>query len=214
MWAGIAAQMRDTGTIEVAISIHDGTYSTDYAATALELEDGNLENNAAAISEHVINNLKAFSHEHVCKFIGAGITLHLLKEVPNLCTRLWLEMDIVPIVCDIKPYVKEASATRPKIKHARSGLPSGGVSGTDTPVHVPLVGPNDNLRGVSGKIPLLRTLDEQADSAARKCLLHFGTHTSNTITTPLNHFQVPITTRVFPLVTRIMLKLAWLEEFI
>ncbi|KAF8522124.1 trehalose phosphorylase [Hysterangium stoloniferum] len=175
MWAGIAAQTRDSKNLDVAISIHDGTYSTDYAATTLQLEEGQLENNAGVVSNHVLETLRQFSHEHVCKFIGAGVTVALLKDVPNLCTRLWLEMDIIPIVCDIKPYVKEASATRPKIKHARSGLPSGFVSGTDTPISVPVVGQVDNSLGtVSNKLPLLRTLDEQADSAARKCLVHFG----------------------------------------
>jgi hypothetical protein len=175
MWAGIAAQTKESNNMEVAISIHDGTYSTDYAATTLQLEEGQLENNAAVISDHVIDTLKQFSHEHVCKFIGAGVTVSLLKDVPNLCTRLWLEMDIIPIVCDIKPHVKMASATRPKLKHARSGMPSGGVSGTETPIQVSVVGPDDNgLLTVSHKLPLLRTLDEQADSAARKCLVHFG----------------------------------------
>jgi len=176
MWAGIAAQARENNNIEVAISIHDGTYSTDYAATTLDLEEGRLEENASTISEHVLETLKAFCHEHACKFIGAGVTVNLLKDVPNLCTRLWLEMDIVPIVCDIKPYVKEANATRPKLKHARSGLPSGGVSGTDTPLIMQSISGalDPNLSGVSGKLPLLRTLDEQADSAARKCLVNFG----------------------------------------
>ena len=28
--------------------------------------------------------------------------------------------------------------------------------------------------GVSGRLPIPRTLDEQADSAARKCLMYFG----------------------------------------
>ncbi|KIJ34612.1 glycosyltransferase family 4 protein [Sphaerobolus stellatus SS14] len=178
MWAGIAAQARENNTIEVAISIHDGTYSTDYAASTLDLEEGKLELNASVISDHIIESLKAFSHEHVCKFIGAGVTVGLLKEVPNLCTRLWLEMDIVPIVCDVKPYVKEASATRPKLKHARSGLASGGMSGSDTPTLQQLAlaaaSGDPNLSGVSGKLPMLRTLDEQADSAARKCLVNFG----------------------------------------
>lgn len=174
MWAGIAAQLKDGNVIEVAISIHDGTYNTDYAANTLDIEAGNLEDNAALISDHVLESLKNFSHEHVCKFIGAGVTITLLKEVPNLCSRLWLEMDIVPIVCDIKPYVKEASPTHPKLKHARSGLPSGSVSGSETPVFLGTTQPDTNLSGVSGKLPLLRTLDEQADSAARKCLVHFG----------------------------------------
>lgn len=28
--------------------------------------------------------------------------------------------------------------------------------------------------GVSGRLPIQRTLDEQADSAARKCIMYFG----------------------------------------
>lgn len=28
--------------------------------------------------------------------------------------------------------------------------------------------------GLSGRLPMLRTLDEQADSAARKCLMYYG----------------------------------------
>lgn len=171
MWAGIAAQVKSTTSVEVAISIHDGTYSTDYAETTLDFEGGHMESNTSKIEDHIIQSLRTFTNEHVCKFIGAGVTLALFKDVPNLCARLWLEVDIVPIVFDIKPYAKEASSTRTKVKHSRSAQ----VSGTGTPVTSVQAGSLDkHLGSISKTLPISRTLDEQADSAARKCLVHFG----------------------------------------
>jgi len=32
------------------------------------------------------------------KFVGAGITEKLYELVPDLCGRLWRELDIVPLV--------------------------------------------------------------------------------------------------------------------
>lgn len=112
MWAGLACHVLDNNKgIEVAISIHDGTYSTDYAAAIIPhpaSEDPN------AVEKHIITTLKKFSETHLCKFLGAGVTLILLDVVPNLCTRLWKELDIVPIVFNIQPFAKDYSHYKPK----------------------------------------------------------------------------------------------------
>jgi len=91
-----------------------------------------------------------------------------------------LELDIVPIVFNIKPYHTE-SATRTNIKH-RIGSAAGSyaASGAETPaVYVDptvfdrtpgLLAPG----GVQQKLPIPRTIDEQADSAARKALMYYG----------------------------------------
>jgi len=91
-----------------------------------------------------------------------------------------LELDIVPIVFNIKPYHTE-SATRTNIKH-RIGSAAGSfaASGAETPaVYVDptvldrtpgLLSPG----GVQQKLPFPRTIDEQADSAARKALMYYG----------------------------------------
>jgi hypothetical protein len=107
----------------------------------------------------------------LCKFLGAGVTVALLKEVPNLATRLWLDLDIVPIVFNIKPYHTD-SITRPNIKHRISSTTGSYVpSGAETPtvlVEQAHLGPD----AAAGRLPIPRTLDEQADSAARKCLMY------------------------------------------
>lgn len=87
-------------------------------------------------------------------------------------------MDIVPYVFNIKPFHTD-SLTRPNIKHRISSTTGSYVpSGADTPTvyvdseHLKLV--SGLQAGVSGRLPIPRTLDEQADSAARKCLMNFG----------------------------------------
>jgi hypothetical protein len=49
------------------------------------------------ISDFVITSLFEYEHEHLCKFIGAGVPCNLEKIAPKLCSRLWSEVDIVPI---------------------------------------------------------------------------------------------------------------------
>ena len=87
-------------------------------------------------------------------------------------------MDIVPYVFNIKPFHTD-SLTRPNVKHRISSTTGSYVpSGAETPtVYVD----SSQMRamsglqaGVSGRLPIPRTVDEQADSAARKCLMYFG----------------------------------------
>lgn len=100
-------------------------------------------------------------------------------QAPNLCTRLWLDLDIVPIVFNIKPYHTD-SVTRPNIKHRISSTTGSYVpSGADTPTvyydpsQLPS-GAHLTAGATENKLPIPRTVDEQADSAARKCIMYFG----------------------------------------
>ena len=87
-------------------------------------------------------------------------------------------MDIVPIVFNIKPYHTD-SITRPNIKHRISSTTGSYVhSGSETPnilAESSYLTLGTNIQtGVSNRLPIPRTLDEQADSAARKCIMYFG----------------------------------------
>ncbi|KZT11205.1 glycosyltransferase family 4 protein [Laetiporus sulphureus 93-53] len=179
MWAGIAGTIiNDNTAFEVAISIHDSVYCTDFASSVVPYDATDPEKQSVAIEKHVLDTLRKFSNEHLCKFLGAGVTLSLLREAPNLCTRLWLEMDIVPIVFNIKPYHTD-SITRPNVKHRISSTTGSYVpSGAETPtVYVDASQLQDQSKlttGAQQRLPIPRTVDEQADSAARKCIMYFG----------------------------------------
>lgn len=90
-------------------------------------------------------------------------------------------MDIVPIVFNIKPFHTD-SVTRPNIKHRISSTTGSYVpSGAETPTmyvesnQLEAAGTVPQLQSnVSERLPIPRTLDEQADSAARKCIMYFG----------------------------------------
>ncbi|KAI6028851.1 glycosyltransferase family 4 protein [Pisolithus orientalis] len=187
MWAGIAGTVVNGGkSFEVAISVHDSVYNTDFSSTVVSYSPNDPAKNAADIENHVIDIIKRFSQEHICKFLGAGVTLSLLKECPNLCTRLWFELDIVPIVFNIKAFHTD-SLTRPNVKHRISSTTGSYVpSGAETPtVYVdpsPLMDQNTLQPGVTNKLPIPRTLDEQADSAARKCLMYYGPNNNPRLT--------------------------------
>jgi hypothetical protein len=84
----------------------------------------------------------------------------------------------VPIVFNIKPYHTDGT-TRPNIKHRVSAL-SATASGAQTPAlfvdakQLPPGAFSNAQQNASGGVQLPRTVDEQADSAARKALQQFG----------------------------------------
>jgi alpha,alpha-trehalose phosphorylase (configuration-retaining) len=91
MWAGIAGGVVNGGTsYEVAISVHDSVYNTDFASSLVPYDATEPDAQAEAIEKHVTSTLRKFSSEHLCKFLGAGVTLSLLKEVRiNSVIRLY-----------------------------------------------------------------------------------------------------------------------------
>ena len=84
----------------VAVAIHDSTYLLDFSVKTIEL-DSETEDRIAA---HVVQELENYEHQNLCKFIGAGLPYQLVKKSPRLCSRLWLELDIVPIT--VRPEVE------------------------------------------------------------------------------------------------------------
>lgn len=84
------------------MAIHDGTYSIDFAVHRITLDD-KPDNGNDFVSDHLISELSAYRKEHLCKILGAGVTLDLFKRSPTLCSRLWAELDIVPFVLESNP---------------------------------------------------------------------------------------------------------------
>ena len=82
MWAGVSGATINNGTqFEIAVSIHDSVYSTDFASLVLPYKANDPEVNAKEIEKTLLQILRKFSLEHLCKFLGIGITLSLLREV-------------------------------------------------------------------------------------------------------------------------------------
>jgi glycosyltransferase involved in cell wall biosynthesis len=131
LYLGISAVFADDHTAVVALAIHDTTYLIDFSIKHIVLDDV-MKMGEDVIADYVISAVKSYEQENFAKFIGAGLPMTLRYMSPNLCSRLWLELDVVPIV--IRPDDDHKEKTFWDVKR----------------------------------------VDEQADSMARKCIMHFG----------------------------------------
>lgn len=179
LYLGIAAMQIENGQVEVGFASHDGTYSIDFASyvvggvvapdylaaglKALELPTRtqspsgfdikgrenqptthgnysgpptplNPDEISSRLTEYFIQKIQDYEGAHFYKFMGCGITQGLAKLCPHLPSRLWADLDIVPMVFE---------------------------NGLNTPL--------SNRRG-----PRSLSVDEEADSMARKCLMYYG----------------------------------------
>jgi len=55
------------------------------------------------LADFFITKLKAYQADHHYKYIGAGINERTVHYCPQLPSRLWQELDIVPLVLEDKP---------------------------------------------------------------------------------------------------------------
>lgn len=96
----------DSSTAIVAIAMHDGVYLSDFCIQSIDLSQ-KLEGQDV-LADYVIGNLEDYRQKNAVKLIGAGVPSGLLKKSPKLCSRLWLELDVVPI--SIEPQVNDPDA--------------------------------------------------------------------------------------------------------
>lgn len=80
------------------MAISSATYLLDYFEYILQPQDGLLA--SAAISESIITELKRYSRTYVEKIVGMAFPKEIQDRVPELCSRLWTELDCIPLVLD------------------------------------------------------------------------------------------------------------------
>ncbi|PNP84967.1 hypothetical protein FNYG_01664 [Fusarium nygamai] len=97
LYLGISAAFSNDQTALVALAINDGIYLTDFSVKHLDLSD-NQDCGRDAIVDYVLGEVQDYQHEKFAKFIGAGLPATLARVSKALCSRLWLDLDIVPIV--------------------------------------------------------------------------------------------------------------------
>ncbi|KAG4438926.1 hypothetical protein IFR05_005606 [Cadophora sp. M221] len=136
LFAGIAVAFNDDNSAVVAVAIHDSTYLIDFSVETIQIKDA-VEKGEDPFADYVVDQLEKYEHTNIAKFIGAGLSADLLKKSPKLCSRLWLDLDIVPVSIVPELESHETSSKDRSFWHSKC-------------------------------------VDEQADSMARKCIMHFG----------------------------------------
>lgn len=109
------------------MGVHSGSVTPSGARTPISAEE-----RPGIIINYCIEKIHNYQTEHLYKFIGAGVNRDIVRMSPALPSRLWAELDIVPMVFQrgLEPALPQ------RVRH-------GGL-----------------------------TVDEEADSMARKCLLY------------------------------------------
>ncbi|KAM3449343.1 hypothetical protein MY3296_007039 [Beauveria thailandica] len=90
LYVGIS-DLPGSSQAEVAIAIRDTVYLVDVVYPTIP--DGSPDEIQDAIIEH----LRAYEHGNAAKFVGAGVQESLIHHLPSLCSRLWHELDVIPI---------------------------------------------------------------------------------------------------------------------
>ncbi|KAF5697502.1 Trehalose phosphorylase [Fusarium mundagurra] len=131
LYLGISGVFSDDQTAIISLAINDSIYLLDFSVKHIVLDDV-LRMDQDLIADYILEEVEKYEHENFAKFIGAGLPTTLRYMSPSLCSRLWLDLDIVPIV--LRPDGEERGNSFWDVKR----------------------------------------VDEQADSMARKCVIHFG----------------------------------------
>ncbi|PTD02349.1 Trehalose phosphorylase [Fusarium culmorum] len=96
LYLGIAAAFSNDRTALIALAINDGMYLTDFSVKHLDLSDGEATGRDV-IADYVLKEVQDYEQKNLAKFIGAGLSTTLRRVSKTLCSRLWLDLDIVPI---------------------------------------------------------------------------------------------------------------------
>lgn len=101
MYVGIAGTFSD-GESRVGIALRNETYLLDFLEQ--DFEGSDLE---TMICDFILTELQNYSNIHAEKILGAALSKSFHVHCPSICPRLWLELDIVPILLN-----EEAGAER------------------------------------------------------------------------------------------------------
>lgn len=111
MYIGLSARiLENEHEIEVGLAMHDTNYSIDFCVHKVHCGH-DAEERALKLTRHCLQQVRFFSEQHRCKFVGAGVGKPLFHLAPHLCSALWKELDIVSMVLSV--YTHEHGISTP-----------------------------------------------------------------------------------------------------
>ncbi|PWY75899.1 UDP-Glycosyltransferase/glycogen phosphorylase [Aspergillus eucalypticola CBS 122712] len=96
IYAGLAARFHLLTGVTIAVAVRDSTYLLDFAQYTFTTS--NQSHYQAEISQFIVEKMRDYQEQHGEKFIGLAMPTDLAERCPDLCTRLWSELDVIPIV--------------------------------------------------------------------------------------------------------------------
>lgn len=80
-------------------SINDGYYSTDFAVMTVIIPEYISESQYKDLmTQNILRQIKQYSKKLLYKFVAIGLSESATRFCPDLCSKLWMELDILPFV--------------------------------------------------------------------------------------------------------------------
>ncbi|KAJ5589891.1 hypothetical protein N7450_003863 [Penicillium hetheringtonii] len=96
IYAGVAVRFHLLGGATFAIAVRDSSYPLDFAQ--FEFPSSSGRDGWTGFTDFILRKAKDYQEEHCQKFVGFAMSTELCERCPDLCSRLWAELDIIPIV--------------------------------------------------------------------------------------------------------------------
>lgn len=97
IYAGISAYFTNRHISAIAVAFRDTTYLLDFIEHQFRPDQADQPHSEAATS-FIVSKLKGYGKKHLEKIVGLAMSQHVAERCPGLCSRLWAELDIIPLV--------------------------------------------------------------------------------------------------------------------
>ncbi|KAJ5684151.1 uncharacterized protein N7477_000496 [Penicillium maclennaniae] len=143
IYAGISAHFSDNHASVIAISLRDCTYLLDSFENVF---DHRKQPSCEEATEFIVSRLRTYGEKHLEKIVGVAMPMHVAHHCPRLCSRLWAELDIIPLVLP-ESYLMDRLFGPENIPLLQVGYM--GLVEVDTDFHVRLANREDFQKTVS-----------------------------------------------------------------
>ncbi|KAJ5151361.1 uncharacterized protein N7482_010613 [Penicillium canariense] len=96
IYAGAAVRFHLLAGATIALAVRDCTYPLDFAQ--FEFPSGSRRDGWEGLTKFILEKAADYQEKHSQKFVGLAMPTELHERCPELCSRLWAELDIIPIV--------------------------------------------------------------------------------------------------------------------
>ncbi|KAJ5728447.1 hypothetical protein N7493_004777 [Penicillium malachiteum] len=96
IYAGISTFFSTSQPSTIAIAFRDTTYLLDFIQKVFDPAEHEPDADEAA--DFIITELKEYGEKHLEKIVGVAMPKHVACRCSRLCSRLWAELDILPLV--------------------------------------------------------------------------------------------------------------------
>ncbi|KAJ5103403.1 hypothetical protein N7532_003932 [Penicillium argentinense] len=111
IYAGVSGYFASHHSSTIALAIRDPTYLLDFIQKEIQPDEERPCEELAV--EFILAELKKYAETHLEKIMGIAMPRHVADCCKGLCSRLWAELDIIPLVLPEYSLVDRFTTRRP-----------------------------------------------------------------------------------------------------